>query len=175
MCDGHEQCFNNTHGVCGGDFLWWKTRNPQLWFPLCRPFVLHLGLCEVWSFFFCLYSARVREQMGSKRVPEHDNIMSLLIIASSQADSGAIVNSYNRGSSKERQKLWWGRSSCRNQQDQGGRRQLVRPRDDKHRPGQYWRMTSFTAQWHHNTVVMDFTIGVRIVSVKGTKKSQWIQ
>lgn len=57
------------------------------------------------EFFFCLYSARVREQMGSKRVPEHDNIMSLLIIASSQADSGAIVNSYNRGSSKERQKL----------------------------------------------------------------------
>lgn len=127
------------------------------------------------EFFFCLYSARVREQMGSKRVPEHDNIMSLLIIASSQADSGAIVNSYNRGSSKERQKLWWGRSSCRNQQDQGGRRQLVRPRADKHRRGQYWRMTSFTAQWHHNTVVMDFTIGVQIVSVKGTKKSQWIQ
>lgn len=132
-------------------------------------------VCAKFGVFFCLYSARVREQMGSKRVPEHDNIMSLLIIASSQADSGAIVNSYNRGSSKERQKLWWGRSSCRNQQDQGGRRQLVRPRDDKHRRGQYWRMTSFTAQWHHNTVVMDFTIGVQIVSVKGTKKSQWIQ
>ncbi len=39
--------------------------------------------------------------MGSKRASEHDNIMSLLIIASSQADSEVVVISSNSGSGKE--------------------------------------------------------------------------
>lgn len=43
--------------------------------------------------------------MGSKRASEHDNIMSLLIIAFSQADSKAIVNNYNTVAGKERQSL----------------------------------------------------------------------
>lgn len=44
-------------------------------------------------------------RLGAKRAPEHDNIMSWLIIALSQADNAAIVNSHNIGSRKQRQKL----------------------------------------------------------------------
>ena len=49
--------------------------------------------------------------MGSKRASEHDNIMSLLIITFSQADSEAIVNNYNTVAGKERQKYDVGQSS----------------------------------------------------------------
>lgn len=47
--------------------------------------------------------------MGRKRASEHDNIMSLLIIAFSQADGEAIVivNSYKIGSGKETKTFTW--------------------------------------------------------------------